>query len=143
MNKQNQKGLEFMKTETLYKKVGRKYVPVAAQWYEHSRQDQMKVGTFRLTYAYESGAKRYEYDVTPATAPMVAAAMIAKDAMVEAIQEASAMRPSVPKPYTKKQLAAIERFKVEMGGMLPGWWHSAMPHEIADAAIKAVLEWKP
>lgn len=132
-----------MKTETLYKKVGRKYVPVAAQWYENSNSDQMKVGTFRLTYAYSCGGQRYEYDVTPATAPMVAASLIAKDAMIKAIQDASSMRPTVPKPYTKKQLAAIERFKVEMGGMFPSWWNEAMPHEIADAAIDAVLNWKP
>jgi hypothetical protein len=130
-------------TETRYKKVGRKYVPVAATWYEDRDADQMAVGTFKLVYAYACGGKRYEYDVTPSTAPMVAAAMIAKDAMTEAIRKASVMRPSMPKPYTKKQLAAIERFKAEMGGMFPMWWTENMPYEIADAGIKALLNWKP
>ena len=46
-----------MKTETLYKKVGRKYVPVSAHWAEDNRMDSMKVGTFRLTYAYADGAR--------------------------------------------------------------------------------------
>ena len=130
-------------TETLYKKVGRKYVPVAAYWHERHDTDQMSVGTFRLTYAHADGGRRYEYDVTPATAPIVAAMMIAKKAMEDAMREASKMRPSGTVLYTKKQLATIERFRAEMGGLFPSWWTERMPHEIAEAGIKAVMEFKP
>jgi len=130
-------------TETLYKKIGRKYVPVAARWYEDRNTDQMQVGTFRLTYAYSDGGRRYEYDVTPTTAPMVAAMMVARRAMDDAIGEAVKMRPSTPKPYTKKQLAIIEQFKKDMGGMYPSWWTESSGYDISSAAMKAVMDYKP
>jgi hypothetical protein len=132
------------KTETLYKKVGRKYVPVHARWYEDNNSDQMKVGTFRLAYAYQDGGRMYEYDVTPATAPMVAAMMIAKKSMENAVHEASKMHPvESTKQYSKRQKEAIDRFKIDMGGMMPLWWTSKSSYEISNAAIKAVLEYKP
>ena len=130
-------------TETLYKKVGRKYLPVAARWYEDRDADQMQVGTFRLTYAYCNGGRRYEYDVTPATAPMVAAMMVARQAMDDAIREAVKMRPDTTKPYTKKQLAIIEQFRKDMGGMYPIWWAESSVYDISEAAIKAVMDYKP
>lgn len=130
-------------TTPLYEKRGRKYVPVSARWYEDSNADQMPVGTFRLTYAYRNGGHRYEYDVTPATAPMVAAMMIARYSMEEAMREASKMRPSTPRAYTKKQQALIAKFREEMGGMMPSWWTEKTSYQISEAAIKAVLEYRP
>lgn len=131
-------------TEPLYKKIGRKYVPVRAKWYEENNSDQMKTGSFRLTYAYADGGRRYEYDVIPSTAPVVAAMLIAKTAMEDAIHEASKMHPiKSTKPYSKNQIKAIERFKIEMGGMMPLWWTENSSSEIANAAIKAVLNYKP
>jgi hypothetical protein len=130
-------------TEILYKKVGRKYVPVAARWYEERHSDQMQVGTFRLTYAYSHGGRRYEYDVTPATAPMFAAMLVARQAIDDAIREAVKMRPDTPKPYTKKQLAIIEQFKKDMGGMYPSWWTESSGYDISEAAMKAVMDYKP
>ena len=132
-----------MKTETLYKKVGRKYVPVSAHWAEDNRMNSMRVGTFRLTYAYADGARRYEYEVTPATAPTAAAMLIAKQAMCEAIRDASRMRPQFANKYTAKQQAALARFREEMGGMMPSWWIEGFDYTVADAAIKAVLEFRP
>ena len=105
--------------------------------------DSMAVGTFRLTYAYADGARRYEYDVTPATAPTAAAMLIAKRVMCEAIREASRMRPQFAHKYTAKQQAALARFREEMGGMMPSWWIEGFDYTVADAAIKAVLEFKP
>ena len=102
-------------TETVYKKVGRKYVPLAVRWYEDARMDQIPVGTFRLLYAYSDGGRRYEYDVTPASAPMVAAMTIARAAMEEAIRDACKMRPSTPQSYTKKQQTLITKFRADMG----------------------------
>lgn len=127
--------------ETLYKKVGRKYVPVSAHWSDHGG-DQMAVGTFRLTYAYADGARRYEYDVTPHTASADAAMMIAKIAMEDAIKDAARLTPS-GSTYTKTQLATIEEFRERMGGMFPLYWNQATAYEIAEAGIKAVREWKP
>lgn len=134
------------KTTALYEKQGRKYVPVRACWHEDHNVDQMKTGSFRLVYAYTDGGRRYEYDVTAATAGAVAAMLIAKEAMVNAICEASKMRPNTSTnytKYTKRQQAAIARFREEMGGMYPSWWAESSAYEIADAAINAVLEFKP
>ena len=103
----------------------------------------MPVGTFKLTYAYGNGGNRYEYDVTPATAPMVAAMMIAKQPMEEAIREACKMRPSTPQPYTKKQMALIDKFRQDMGGMMPSWWTEQSSYEISAAAMKAVMGYRP
>jgi len=127
-------------TETLYKKVGRKYVPVSAHWSDNNG-DQMAVGTFRLTYAYEDGARRYEYEVKPDTASFVAASMIAKIAMESAIKEASKMRASGE--WRKAQLAAIDEFREKMGGMFPTWWNEQSAYDISEAAIRAVAEFKP
>ena len=134
--------MKIADTTPRYIKQGRKYVPVSAQWYEDASSDQMAAGTFRLTYAYADGGRRYDYDVTPATAPAVAAMMIAKAAIVDAIRAKSQMRPGGTK-YNKLQLAAIDRFKAEMGGMMPLWWSEACPYDIADAAIKAAMEFRP
>lgn len=128
------------KTETLYRKVGRKYIPVAARWYEDG--DQMAVGTFRLTYAYKDGGRRYEYDVTPDTAGAVAALMIARQAMEGAIHDAAKMRP-ISRPYTLREKELIAQFRMDMGGMMPSYWNEQTAWEISEAAVKAVREFRP
>jgi len=131
---------------TLYEKRGRKYVPVVERWYDG---DQMKVGEFRLTYCYSGGGRRYEYNVTPDSAGFVAAAMIAREAMEQAISEAKTSRPVIPanaKPYTKKQREILKRFRTEMaaaGGLFPDWWVNTSAWDISEAAIKAVREFCP
>ena len=130
-------------TETVYKKVGRKYVPLAVRWYEDARMDQMPVGTFRLLYAYSDGGRRYEYNVTPATAPMVAAMTIGRAAMEEAVRDACKMRPSTPQSYTKKQRALIEKFRADMGGLMPSWWTENSAYVISERAMQAVMEYRP
>ena len=130
---------------TLYEKRGRKYVPVAAHWADE--RDKMKVGEFRLTYCYTDGGRRYEYNVTPATASFVAAALIARHAMEEAIRERVVATNHINKvPYTKKELEILKRFRKEMadaGGLLPNWWQHTSAYEISEAAIKAVQEYRP
>lgn len=131
-------------TTPLYKKVGHKYVPIAARWYVDSSDHQQATGTFCLTYVHKDGCRRYEYNVTPATAPAVAAMLISRVAMEEKLYSMGRMSPiRTAKPYTKKQLAAIERFREEMGGMYPTHWIENSAHEISEAAIKAVLEFAP
>lgn len=132
---------------TLYEKRGRKYVPYSMAWHYDRNGDQMKVGEFRLTYCHTGGGRKYDYSVTPATAPFVAAAMIAREAMEQAIREKIVATNHIKtQPYTKKQLAIIERFRKEMsdaGGLLPTWWDHASAYEISEAAIKAVQEYRP
>ena len=127
--------------ETLYRKVGRKYVPHSIQW--HDDTSQMKIGTCRLTYAYGPAARMFHYDVTPDTAGFHAAGMIFRKAIEDAVREKSIPSPSdgEVKKYTKKQIEIIKRFRHEMaeaGGMLPTWWNHASSWDIAEAGFDAL-----
>jgi hypothetical protein len=102
----------------------------------------MPVGTFRLTYAYTNGGRRYEYDVKPDTASVTAAMMVARRAMEEAIKAESEMYPE-PKIYTKKQLKIMKKFREDMGGFYPQWWCESSYYDISQAAIDAVMNYKP
>jgi hypothetical protein len=129
----------------LYEKRGRKYVPVQDRW--DDGRDCMKVGQFRLTYCYSEGGRRYEYNVTPATASFVAAATVAREAMEDAIRQRAISTEHIKNvPYTKKQLEILTRFRKEMsdaGGLWPNWWQHTSAYELSEAAIKAVQEFKP
>ena len=128
-------------SETLYKKVGRRYIPVSQRWDDYGIQ--IPVGSFVLVHAYKEGGRTYQYEVKPDNAGFLAAATIARNAMAEAIRDASIAKPSEGelKPYTKKQLAIIEKFRQDMaeaGGLVPVWWNHKAPQDIAEAGIKAV-----
>ena len=131
-------------TEVLYKKVGRKYVPVR-QTFAGYDSPTIPVGTFVLTYAYTDGGRSYTYDVTPDTASFVAAAKVAQKAMEEAIQEKCKYKPEHVK-WTTKQQAIMQDFQRQMfkaGGNMPTWWTSASGYEIAQAGIDAARDYKP
>lgn len=126
--------------EVLYKKIGRKYIPVVVEF----DRDILNVGQFRLHYCYAKGAGMYAYDVTPDTAGFVAAAMIARKAMEEMMGEAAKATPSKGgRPYTKKEQETIKEFRERMGGMFPDWWTHTSPWDIAEAGINAVRNYKP
>lgn len=129
-------------TDTLYRKEGRRYKPAFSIRRWDFDGDAMKPGTFRLTHAYESGGRRYEYDVTPDTAAVVAALSQFRLAVEAEINSMASARPGPQTvPYTKKQQAVLERFRAEMeavGGMLPTWWQHSSAHEISEAAAKVL-----
>ena len=133
-----------MTNEVLYRKQGRKYVPVYDVVNSYDK-DLMKVGTWRMVYAYNNGARRYEYDVQPDTASFRAACMLAEQAMLKKIEEAVACVPSghEPKQYTKKQLDLLEKFRQDMreaGGFVPDWWQYCSARDLVKAGIDAMLE---
>ena len=76
--------------------------------------------------------------------------MIAREAMIALMDAAATSCPNLTrsekgKPYTKTQLQIINRFRDEMvatGAMLPEWWTVSSAASIADAAIKAIEEWR-
>lgn len=131
---------------TLYKKVGRKYVPYSQSFADYEMA--IPVGSFMLVYAYQDGGKKYSYKVKPDTAGFEAAAMIAEHSICEAIHEKSKYDCDTGKVkrYTKKQLAIIKEFRAKMiatGGLMPTWWTTKASYEIAAAAIDAVRNYKP
>ena len=124
-----------MRKETWFRKVGRRYVPIVeAEKYDYVT---MPAEGFTLTHRRE-GETRWEYAVRPDNAGFVAAAMVARTAMEEAIRQAATYRPSAPVPYTKKQLACIEQFKRDMGMVTPIWWQQTSAREIVQAGLDAI-----
>ena len=55
-------------TETLYRKVGRRYVPAYSLAHWNYDGDLMPVGSFRLVHAYSDGGRRYT-TTSPPTQP--------------------------------------------------------------------------
>ena len=131
---------------TLYEKRGRRYVPLS-DYEMYDGRDTMRVGTFRLTYCYQDGGKRYSYDVTPDTAGFVAAAGIARQAMEAAMTAALLAQPAETlTPYTQRQLALLDEFRIraaEIGMLWPTWWQHSSVRDISEAAINAVREYRP
>lgn len=117
-----------------YERVGRKYVPV--QEYDNELMDSFPKGN-HLVMCYPGGQSR-RFNIEPALAPMIAAARYAEDAMSNAIQKASEMRPH-NKPITEEQRAAwdhlaklfdSERYYVELPSA----------REVTEAGLKAMEE---
>lgn len=131
-------------TETLFRKVGRRYVSAysLADWsYD---KDLMPAGSFRLVHAYSDGGRRYAYNVTPDTAAWVAAATLAVHAMTEAIHKANQRTIASGTPWTKKQQAAIKQANaiLEAAGIWSGrGWTTAQAYDVAQAGIDAVKQW--
>ena len=131
-------------TETLFRKVGRRYVPAYSLREWSYDKDLMPAGSFRLVHAYSDGGRRYAYNVTPDTAGWVAAATLAVHAMTEAIHKANQFTVSSPKPWTKKQQEAIKQANsiLEAAGIWSGrGWTTAQAYDVAQAGIDAVTQW--
>ena len=127
-------------SETRYKKVGRRYRPVAASIDDSDLK--IPVGAALLITCTEPGSRTYMKNVDPDRAAFLAAATLFRHAMVQAINEAAKYTPSsTARPYSKAQQDCIRRFREEMnsiGSLLPEYWTSSSAQRIAEAAIKAV-----
>jgi len=117
---------------TLYKKVGRRYEPVAEY---DVRFDSFREGC-HLIICWP-GSRLVRMDIEPDAARLLAAAEVAKEAMVKVMMEAAKVRPSRV-PLTKKQKAAWdalnEAMKADVGMVRPPIV------DIVDAGVKALVE---
>lgn len=139
-----------MTSEAIYRRVQRgkrvhyELIGNARSW--HSDMDVLKPGQFRLEFASQDGMRRYAYPVSPDVAGWEAAALIARGAMDEAIRRAHQAKPMGVTYFTKKQLAVLAECRQKMeacGACLPTHWQHSTPHEISQAAIDAVREYRP
>ena len=119
---------------TLYKKVGRRYVPVAE--YSNEVVDSFPKGT-HLVMCYPGGQSR-RFNIDPAYAPMIAAGRVAEDAMSEAIRKASEMKPQRT-PLTEGQRRAWKKLAKEFGDDLATLQINSA-RDIAEAGIRAMQE---
>jgi hypothetical protein len=118
---------------TLYKKVGRRYEPVAE--YSNEAIDSFPRGT-HLVMCYPGGQSR-RFNIDPALAPMIAAGRVAEDAICRAISRASELRPQRT-PLTAKQKKAWEDLATAFGDELTTLRGLSI-HDCAEAGVQAMI----
>ena len=123
-----------MTNTLLYKKVGRKYEPVA----EH---DSIYLDSFpkgnHLVMCYPGGQSR-RFNIEPALAPMIAAGRVAEDTICRAISKAAELRPQRT-PLTAKQKKAWEALAAAFGDELCTLQGLSV-HDCAEAGVKAMQD---
>lgn len=115
-----------------YEKIGRKYVPVSE--YDSDYLDSFSKGT-HIVMCYPGGQSR-RYNVDPDYAGLIAASRVAEDAMCNALNKASELRPART-PITPAQQRAWKKLAKEFGDELCTL-NGASIHDIAEAGIKAL-----
>jgi hypothetical protein len=115
-----------------YEKVGRKYVPVSV--YDSDYLDSFPKGS-HLVICYPGGQSR-RFDIDPAYAPLIAAARVAEDAMMQAMTKASEMKPQQT-PITEGQRKAWKKLAREFGTDL-ATLNGTSSYDITQAGLKAL-----
>jgi hypothetical protein len=115
-----------------YEKVGRKYVPVSV--YDSDYLDSFPKGS-HLVICYPGGQSR-RFNIDPAYAPLIAAARVAEDAMMQAMTKASEMKPQQT-PITEGQRKAWKKLAREFGTDL-ATLNGTSSYDITQAGLKAL-----
>ena len=118
-----------MTDELLYEKRGRRYYP-AARRYDH---DVLGFGSWLVTTSPNAASMCRIAD--PARVEFAAAARIARDAMVEAMNKLSELRPTQT-PITQRQRDLLDQLAAT--GFNATVWTRASLYEVAEAGISAV-----
>lgn len=118
--------------QLFYKKVGRRYVPVAE--YDNDMMDSLPKGDHLLS-VYPGGASR-RYNIDPAYAPMIAAGRVAEDAICKSIQVTAELRPPST-PITLEQKEAWEALAKAFGSELCTLRGLSI-RDCAEAGVKAM-----
>lgn len=121
-----------MVTTVFYEKIGRKYMPVRE--FDSRLLDSFPKGA-HLVISHPGGrSTRYNVDLN--YAGLIAAGRVAKDAMTEAIQKASELRPQQT-PVTPAQQRAWKNLTKAFGDEL-NLLHWSSSHDIAQAGLRAL-----
>ena len=116
---------------TLYKKVGRRYKPVA----EHEEWDSYPAGAHIVICQPGSTMRRFGID--PDRAGLLAAAEPLREQIRTLVMELHRMRPT-RRPVTLAQQAAWRRFQKAMGGAAYCVEYASVA-EIADAVVDLIV----
>ena len=116
---------------TLYKKVGRRYRPVA----EHEEWDSYPAGAHLVVCSPGSTMRRF--DIDPDRAGLLAAAEPLRDQIRALVVEFHRMRPT-RRPVTMQQAAAWQRFQKTMGNDAYAVEYASVG-EIADAVVDLIV----
>jgi hypothetical protein len=123
-----------MKT-LFYKKVGRKYKPVAE--YDNDWMDSFPKGSHLVTC--QPGVTSRRFNIDPAFAPMIAAGIHGEDAVSKAIMKATEMRP-VHVTWTDEEKAAFETFLSVLGDNQRFMVSYSSARDAAEAGVKAMQQ---
>ena len=115
-----------------YEKVGRRYVPVYE--YDSDFLDAWPRGTHLVTC--QPGGQSRRYNIDPNHAALIAAGIVAEDAISRAIHDASELRPQRT-PVTPAQQRAWRKLAKELGDELCTL-QGASSRDIAEAGVKAM-----
>jgi len=122
--------------EIFYRKVGRRYVPVSE--YDNSVMDSFPYGSHLVVVKRGSTSRRHNID--PAHAPMIAAGLIAEDAVREALVKAGEIRlqrRDRERQLTPGQKQAWDNLVKEFGDSAKQLeWPSTA--EVAEEGVKAM-----
>ena len=116
---------------TLYKKVGRRYKPVA----EHEEWDSYPEGAHLVVCSPGSTLRRF--DIDPDRAGLLAAAEPLRGQIRALVVELHRMRPT-RRPVTMQQAAAWRRFQKAMGNDAYAVEYASVG-EIADAVVDLIV----
>ena len=124
-----------MVTETFYIKRGRRYIPVRE--YDGMLQDALPHGSY--VTVVRPGASVQRWAIDPAYAPMIAAGIVAREAMSKVMISASEVRLSGErKPMTQEQRDAWENLIAVFGPAARQLEHPSVM-EITQAGIDAMI----
>jgi len=119
-----------------YKKVGRRYQPVAE--FDNEYMDSFPKGN-HLVMCYPGGQSR-RFNIDPAYAPLIAAGRVAEDAISKHIMEVSSLRvPDKEKPLTDEQRNAWQAFSKAMGKEVYALEYCSY-REAAEQGVKAMMD---
>jgi len=121
-----------MVKKVYYEKVGSRYKPVSE--YDSDYLDAFPKGS-TLVMCYPGGQSR-RYNIDPDYAALIAAARVAEDAMMQAMQKASELKPKQT-PITEGQRRAWRKLAEEFGDELCTL-NGASSYDIAQAGLKAL-----
>lgn len=117
---------------TLYKKVGRRYVPCAE--YDNEVMDSFPRGA-HLVMCYPGGESR-RFNINPNHAALIAASRVAEEAMVTAMSRASELRPQRT-PITEQQREAWAKLAESFGEELCTLYGSSA-YDVVQAGLRAL-----
>ncbi|NBO35931.1 hypothetical protein EBU91_00065 [bacterium] len=119
---------------TFYKKVGRRYVAVSE--YDSELRDAFQEGAHLVIV--KPGGKSIHYNIDVNHVALIAAGLVAKEAMATALINASHSKPK-KQPLTAEQATAWENLKKAFGDeMFSLYTESA--NTICEAGIKALID---
>ena len=127
-------------TETLYRKQGRKYIPVAEGlhdiWQTHYRNI-FPEGVHLVVV--QPGSTSYKFKIEADNVGLLAAAKLKQDKIRGIILEGHKLRPSERKPLTEYQRQKYDEFVASMGDDVYYLEYQSIV-EITDNVIKELLD---